>query len=137
MAGSCRIFQRTRRFQEIERFVSAEDSVGRVGRAVSAYVGQVCSPVVRATIRPIRATSVLTLSGKGGRLAFVGESSRRGTGRMMLAMPISGGFGASRLSGGKAERCDEFETNHLLLAEPCCRSSCHPNIGVPTRRKDS
>lgn len=79
-------------------------------------------PVVRNTIPPIRATGVLALSGKDGRMALIRESSRRGTGRRMLAMPISCGFGASRLSGQEASHSKKFETNHLLLREVCCRS---------------
>lgn len=131
MAGSYRFFQRFRRFLRVERFTTVEGSVGHVGRAVLECVQQACSMVVRDIIEPIRVTSVLALRGTSGRLAFVGESSRGGTGRTMLAMPISGGFGASRLSGGKGARCVEFETNHLLLSEPCCRSSCHRTLEFP------
>ena len=64
-------------------------------------------------------------SGMRGRLAFVGESSRRGTGRRMLAMLICGGFGASRQSDLRTCSSDGFGAFHLLLDEVCCRSSCH------------
>ena len=92
---------------------------------------------VRATIAPIRVTGVLASSGNGGRMAFVGESSRPGTGRRMLAMPISGDFGASRHSDIKDVRRVEFESIHLLAVELSCRSNCHQKVGVPLRRKDS
>lgn len=64
-------------------------------------------------------------SGMSGRLAFVGESGRRGTRRRMLAMPICGGFGASRLSDLRTRSSDDFGSFHLLLGEVCCRSSWH------------
>ena len=64
-------------------------------------------------------------SGMSGRLAFVGESSRRGTGRRMLAMLNCGGFGASRQTDLQTRSSDDFGAFHLLLDEVCCRSSCH------------
>jgi hypothetical protein len=56
-------------------------------------------------------------SGMSGRLAFVGESGRRGTVRRMLAMPICGGFGASRQSGHWTRSSEDFGSFHLLLGE--------------------
>ena len=73
-------------------------------------------------------------SGMSGRLAFVGESSRRGTGRRMLAMPICGGFGASRQSDLRTRSSDDFVAFHLLLDEACCRSSWHLSM---TRMSDA
>ena len=64
-------------------------------------------------------------SGMSGRLAFVGESGKRGTGRRMLAMPICGGFGASRQSDIRTCSSDDFGSFHLLLDEERCRSSWH------------
>ena len=78
-----------------------------------------------ATIELIDAVGVLASSGTSRRTAFVGESSRRGTGRRMLAMPICGGFGASRQSDLRTCSSDDFGAFHLLLDEVCCRSSCH------------
>lgn len=71
----------------------------------------------------------------GVRTAILGESGRGGTGRTMLAMQNSGDFGASRLSGGQTAHCERFELKHLLLVEPCCRSSWHLNIGVHNATK--
>ena len=90
-----------------------------------------------ATIELIDAVGVLASSGTSRRTAFVGESSRRGTGRRMLAMPISGGFGASRLSGYETECSQRFESIHLLLTNMCCRFTWHCNIGNLKRRNDS
>lgn len=73
-------------------------------------------------------------SGMSGRLAFVGESSRRGTGRRMLAMPICGGFGASRQSDLRTHLSEDFGSFHLLLGEVCCRSSWHLSM---TRMRDA
>ena len=75
--------------------VDARSFVDRVGDTAKTGVRTLRSPVVRDTIEPIRATGVLALSGTDGRMASVGESSRRGTGRRMLAMPICGGIGVS------------------------------------------
>jgi hypothetical protein len=108
----------------------ADGRVDSVSDPAFARVEWRASPVLRATIRAIRASGALAFGGKGRRMAFVGESGRRGTGRMMLAMPISGGFGASRLSGCQVNCSREFESNHLLLAEQRCRSSCHCKLEI-------
>ena len=95
------------------------------------------SSVLIATIELILAVGALASSGTSGRTAFVGESSRRGTVRRMLAMPISGGFGASRLSGYETGCSQRFELNHLLFTNTCCRFTWYCNIGNLKRRKDS
>ena len=92
---------------------------------------------VRATIESTCVIGVLAFGGNGGRMAFVGESSRPGTRRRMLAMPISGDFGVPRHSDIETRRCAEFESIDLLVVAAVGRSNCHQKVGILIRRKDS